>query len=84
MYNKNGCGQGRGLSIGAWHVGAVIMVPETISKKLRPMPIMAMSTRLHAVSAMWSRPFDNQPRPLYNRPRPVKKTDLCFARACNA
>ena len=37
MYNKNGCGQGRGLSIGAWHVGAVIMVPETISKKLRPM-----------------------------------------------
>ena len=37
MYNKNGCGQGHGLSIGAWHVGAVIMVPETISKKLRPM-----------------------------------------------
>ena len=37
MYNKNGCGQGRSLSIGAWHVGAVIMVPETISKKLRPM-----------------------------------------------
>ena len=24
-------------SIGAWHVGVVIMVPETISKKLRPM-----------------------------------------------
>ena len=33
MYNKNGCG----LSIGAWHVGVAIMVPETISKKLRPM-----------------------------------------------
>ena len=32
MYNKNGCG----ISIGAWHVGVVIMVPETISKKLRP------------------------------------------------
>ena len=38
MYNKNGCGNGRGLSIGVWHVGVVIMVPETISKKLRPMP----------------------------------------------
>ena len=37
MYNRNGCGQGCGLSIGAWHVGVVIMVPETISKKLRPM-----------------------------------------------
>ena len=35
MYNKNGCGQGC-LSIGAWHVGVAIMVPETISKKLRP------------------------------------------------
>ena len=37
MYNKNGCGQGCGLSIGAWHVGVAIMVPKTISKKLRPM-----------------------------------------------
>ena len=37
MFNKNGCGQGCGLSIGACHVGVVIMVPETISKKLRPM-----------------------------------------------
>ena len=37
MYNKNGCDQGCGLSIGAWNVGVVIMVPETISKKLRPM-----------------------------------------------
>ena len=36
MYNKNGCGQGCGLFIGTWHVGVVIMVPETISKKLRP------------------------------------------------
>ena len=33
----NGCGHGCGLSIGAWHVGVVILVPETISKKLRPM-----------------------------------------------
>ena len=37
MYNKNGCGNGHGLSIGVWQVGVVIMVPETISKKLRPM-----------------------------------------------
>ena len=29
--------QGCGLSIGAWHVGVVILVPETTSKKLRPM-----------------------------------------------
>ena len=36
MYNKNGCGQGCGLSVGVWHVGVVIMVPETISKKLSP------------------------------------------------
>ena len=37
FYNENGCGQGCGLSIGAWHVGVVIIVPETICKKLRPM-----------------------------------------------
>ena len=29
MYNKNGCGQGCGLSIRAWHVGVFIMVPES-------------------------------------------------------
>ena len=37
LSDKNGCGHGCGLSIGAWHVGVTIMVPETISKKLRPM-----------------------------------------------
>ena len=29
-------------SIGAWHVGVVIMVPETISKKLRPMEFLLL------------------------------------------
>ena len=37
MYNKNGCGQGYSLSIGAWHVGVVIMVPRNHFQKLRPM-----------------------------------------------
>ena len=35
---------GCGLLIGAWHVGVVIMVPETIkfSKKLRPMIVSCL------------------------------------------
>ena len=37
MYNKNGCGQGYSLSIGAWDVGVVIMVPRNHFQKLRPM-----------------------------------------------
>ena len=46
MYNKNGCGHGCGLSIGAWHVCVAIMVPETISKKLRPMHNYSLATRI--------------------------------------
>ena len=51
MYNKNGCGHGCGLSIGVWHVGVLIMVPETGSKKLRPMHACGkggLLSRLHA------------------------------------
>ena len=48
MYNKNGCGQGCGLSIGAWCVGVVIMVPETISKKLRPIARASAGARARA------------------------------------
>ena len=49
MYNKNGCGQGYSLSIGAWDVGVVIMVPRNHFQKLRPMTYMYMWRRAHYV-----------------------------------
>ena len=33
---------GCGLLIGAWDVGVVVMVPETICKKLRPMCVQVL------------------------------------------
>ena len=41
LYNKNGYGQGCGLLIGVI-VGVVIIVPETSSKKLRPIIIIVV------------------------------------------
>ena len=34
MYNKNGCGHGCGLSIGAWHVGVFICWSESIGSAM--------------------------------------------------
>ena len=53
MYNKNGCGQGYSLSIGARHVGVVIMVPINHFQKLRPMSKNSITLCKKSISIMY-------------------------------